>query len=190
MEIGITHRHPDSAADPAQLASHADALGFESYRVAGHAILPMTFSDTYPGVAAGQRSPHYLWQIPDSLMVLAQVSGVTTGIALGTGICRAPERHPIVLAQQIASLGEASGGCVRFGIGSGWNGESRIWGGDFEHRRTQLKDPIAAMKEQWTEEVFHGVRFRRHCQPGHGLTPATDAADNVFAQPGGQRKNS
>lgn len=57
MDIGTMHIQPDSAADPAQVARHAEALGFESYWVADHTILPVTFSDTYPGVAAGQVPP-------------------------------------------------------------------------------------------------------------------------------------
>ena len=45
------------------------------------------------------------------------------------------------------------------GVGGGWNpGESAILGGDFEHRWSQVKDYIAAMKVLWQEDIseYHG----------------------------------
>ncbi|MGK2915342.1 MAG: LLM class F420-dependent oxidoreductase [Porticoccaceae bacterium] len=159
MKIGIMHIQPDSAADPAVVARRAEELGFESYWVADHTILPVESSATYPGVVAGVPAPDYLWQIPDPLIVLARVSGATTTIKLGTGICLVPERNPLLLAKQIASLDDASGGRVLFGIGAGWNPEEcGILGGDFEHRWSQVKDHVAAMKVLWTEDIseYHG----------------------------------
>jgi len=44
-------------------------------------------------------------------------------------------------------------------IGAGWNREeSTILGGDFDHRWSQVKDYIAAMKVLWREEIseYHG----------------------------------
>jgi alkanesulfonate monooxygenase SsuD/methylene tetrahydromethanopterin reductase-like flavin-dependent oxidoreductase (luciferase family) len=47
---------------------------------------------------------------------------------------------------------------VLFGIGGGWNPEEcTILGGDFDHRWSQVKDHIAAMKVLWTE---HASEYR------------------------------
>jgi alkanesulfonate monooxygenase SsuD/methylene tetrahydromethanopterin reductase-like flavin-dependent oxidoreductase (luciferase family) len=65
-----------------------------------------------------------------------------------------PERNPILTAKQVATLDDACGGRFLFGIGAGWNREeSTILGGDFDHRWSQVKDYIAAMKVLWREEI-------------------------------------
>ena len=70
-----------------------------------------------------------------------------------------PERNPLVMAKEIATLDYFSGGRFIFGIGAGWlKEESEIMGADFPHRWTQTRDAILAMKELWTKEEseFHG----------------------------------
>ena len=156
MRYGVFHVSPNSGADPAVVAKHAEDLGFESYWVADHTILPVNSSVTYP--AAGGSEPDYLWQIPDPLIALTRASVATRRIRLGTGICLVAERHPILLAKQVATLDDLSGGRVLFGIGGGWNPEEcTILGGDFDHRWSQVKDHIAAMKVLWTE---HASEYR------------------------------
>jgi len=90
---------------------------------------------------------------------LARASAVTQTIKLGTGICLVAERNPLLLAKEIATLDHFSGGRFLFGIGAGWvKEETEIMGGDFEHRWTQTRDAIMAMKELWTkdEAEYHG----------------------------------
>lgn len=159
MKIGVFQVQPNAAADPAIVARRAEELGFESYWVCDHTILPEHSSVAYPGADAEGRVPDYLWQIPDPLIALARAAATTTRIGLGTGICLVPERNPILAAKQVATLDEASGGRVLFGIGGGWNPEeSQILGGDFPRRWTQIKDSVAAMKELWTKDIseYHG----------------------------------
>jgi probable F420-dependent oxidoreductase len=159
MDFGVFHVSPNSRADPAVVAKHAEGLGFESYWVADHTIVPVTYSVPYPGAGPDGREPDYLWQIPDPLIALARASVTTQRIKLGTGICLVAERHPILLAKQVATLDDLSGGRVIFGIGGGWNPEEcTILGGDFDHRWSQVKDYIAAMRVLWTEHAseYHG----------------------------------
>jgi probable F420-dependent oxidoreductase len=159
MKIGVFHPVPNLSADAAIIARHAEDLGFESYWTADHTILPVESSQPYPGLKEDGKAPDYLWQMPDPLISLARAGAVTTRINLGTGICLVPERNAILAAKQIASLDNACGGRFLFGIGAGWNPEeSRILGGDFEHRWSQVKDHILAMKELWTKDVseYHG----------------------------------
>ena len=103
--------------------------------------------------------PDFLWQLPDPLLALARAGATTSRIKLGTGVCLIPERNPILTAKQVATLDDSSGGRFLLGIGAGWNPEeSTILGGDFEHRWSQVKDYIAAMKVLWTEDIseYHG----------------------------------
>ncbi len=159
MKLGIFSPKPDAKCDPAVLAKRAEELGFESYWAADHTIIPVHGSVPYPGADAEGRAPDYLHQIPDPLIALTRAAAVTTKLLLGTGICLVPERNAILLAKQVASLDDASGGRFLLGIGGGWNPEeSKILGGDFDHRWSQIKDSIAAMKVLWTEDPseYHG----------------------------------
>jgi alkanesulfonate monooxygenase SsuD/methylene tetrahydromethanopterin reductase-like flavin-dependent oxidoreductase (luciferase family) len=155
------HVTPYSTADPAIVASHAEKLGFESYWVGDHTIVPVESSIPYPGTKHDGREPYYVSQLPDPLIALARAGATTSRIKLGTGICLVPERNPILTAKQVATLDDACGGRFLFGIGAGWNREeSTILGGDFDHRWSQVKDYIAAMKVLWREEIseYHSLR--------------------------------
>lgn len=177
LKIGVFSILPDLTADPAVVARHAEALGFESYWVPDHTILPVTYSDQYPGVRPGEPEPDYLWQMPDPLIALTRAAAVTSTLKLGTGILLIPERNPLLTANMVASLDAFSGGRYLMGIGAGWNREEcSILGGDFDHRWGQTKDYILAMKQLWTQEVseYHGkyVDFPPvRCFPKPGQRP-------------------
>lgn len=159
MKIGVFSILPNMAADPAVVAKHAEQLGFDSYWVPDHTILPVTYSDQYPGVRPGEPGPDYLWQMPDPLIALTRAATATSTILLGTGIILVPERNPLLAAKMVASLDAFSGGRFLMGIGAGWNREEcEILGGDFDHRWGQTKDYILAMKQLWTqaESEYHG----------------------------------
>jgi len=154
MKIGIFSILPDVAADPAIVAKHAEDLGFASYWVPDHIILPVTYSTPYPGNPGTGPDPDYLWQMPDPMIALMRAATATSTIEVGTGVLLVPERHPLHLAKEIASVDAYSNGRFHFGIGAGWNKEeSEILGGDFEHRWSQVKEAIAVMKACWTQDV-------------------------------------
>ena len=154
MKIGVFSILPDVAADPAIVAKHAEDLGFASYWVPDHIILPVTYSTPYPGNPGTGPDPDYLWQMPDPMIALMRAATATSTIEVGTGVLLVPERHPLHLAKEIASVDAYSNGRFHFGIGAGWNKEeSEILGGDFEHRWSQVKEAIAVMKACWTQDV-------------------------------------
>lgn len=159
MKVGVFSILPNREADPAIVAKKAEELGFDSYWVPDHTILPVQFSDAYPGVRPGAPPPDYLWQMPDPLIALTRAAAATSTIELGTGILLVPERNPLLAANMIASLDHFADGRFLLGIGAGWNRpECEILGGDFDHRWGQTKDYILAMKALWTEEEseYHG----------------------------------
>jgi probable F420-dependent oxidoreductase len=162
MDVGIFQILPDMTADPRVVAKRAEELGFESYWVPEHPVLPVEYKEKYPGVAPDAPAPDYLWQMPDPFITLAHVAEATGAIKLGTAISLVLEHDPFNLAKEIATLDMFSGGRVLFGIGAGWNQEEcEIFGGDFEHRWTQVKEAISIVKKLWTEDVVehHGKYY-------------------------------
>ena len=157
MTVGIVVPLPAYTIDAAFIAQKAEELGFESIWYHEHPILPV-HSDT-PFPSTGGAIPETYRHFTDPYIALARASGVTKKIKLATGITLVPERNPLVLAKEISALDHYSGGRFIFGIGAGWNREETIIiGGDFDHRWTQTREAIMALKELWTkdEAEFHG----------------------------------
>ena len=143
------------------MARKVEELGFESFWCAEHPFIPVHSASRFPGSADGVIPESYSHFI-DPFVALARASGVTSRIKLGTGIVLVPERHPLLLAKEISTLDLFSGGRFLFGIGAGWlREETQIMGGDFDHRWSQTRESILAMKELWTkpEAEFHGKYY-------------------------------
>jgi len=160
MNIGTSVPLPAYTIDPAFMAKKAEDLGFESIWYAEHAAVPVHSDSPFP--ATGGEIPWTYSHFTDPYLALARASGVTTKIKLGTGITLVPERNPLLLAKEIATLDRYSGGRFLFGIGTGWlKEETEMMGGDFEHRWTQTREAIEVMKELWTKEEaeYHGRYF-------------------------------
>lgn len=157
MKVGIFHYLSTAySIDPAVLAKRAEELGFDSVWLPEHPIFPVTTVSPFP---LGGPIPHFYAEIIDPFVGLARASAVTQTIKLGTGICLVPERNPLLLAKEIATLDHFSGGRFIFGIGAGWvKEETEIMGGDFAHRWTQTQEAIMAMKALWSKEEaeYHG----------------------------------
>ncbi len=158
MNVGISVPLPAYLVDVGFMARTVEELGFESFWCAEHPFIPVHTKSRFPGSADGVIPESYSHFI-DPFVALARASGVTRRIKLGTGIVLVPERHPLVLAKEVSTLDLFSGGRFLFGIGAGWlREETEIMKGDFDHRWTQTRESVLAMKALWTnaEAEFHG----------------------------------
>ena len=158
MNVGVAVPLPAYLVDVGAMAGTAETLGFESFWCAEHPFIPVRSASRFPGSEDGVIPESYSHFV-DPFVALARASGTTTRIKLGTGIVLVPERHPLLLAKEMSTLDHFSGGRFLFGIGAGWlREETEIMGGDFDHRWTQTRESVLAMKELWTkpEAEFHG----------------------------------
>ncbi len=190
MKIGISTFPTDYSVDIAILASKAEQLGYDSLWLAEHPILPVNSKTPWPGSADGKIPKKYA-DTADPFVALGRASAVTETLLLGTGICLVPERNPLILANEVATIDMYSKGRFQFGIGAGWlREETEIMGGDFAHRWTQTKESVMAMKELWTktESEYHGkyydfppvYSFPRPVQRPHPPIYLGGHAKNVF----------
>ncbi len=187
--IGITTFPTDYSIDIAVLAAKAEETGFDSLWVAEHPVLPVGAKTPWPG--PGGVIPKKYADVADPFVALGRASAVTEKLFLGTGICLVPERNPLLLAKEVATLDMYANGRFLFGIGAGWlEEETDIMGGDFAHRWTQTRDSVMAMKELWTtvESEYHGkyydfppvYSFPRPVQRPHPPIYLGGHAKNVF----------
>ena len=158
--IGVTTFPTDYSIDIAVLAAKAEEAGFDSLWVAEHPVLPVGAETPWPG--PGGVIPKKYADVADPFVALGRASAVTDKLFLGTGICLVPERNPLLLAKEVATLDMYAKGRFLFGIGAGWlKEETDIMGGDFAHRWTQTRESVMAMKELWTtvESEYHGKYY-------------------------------
>ncbi len=161
MDVGLTTGISTNSVNVAVLAQKAESLGFESFWLPEHTIVPVHSNSRYGGTPDGSIPPS-MSDSGDPLIGLAMASAVTQRIKLGTAISLVPEHNPLLQAKQIATLDRLSNGRFIFGIGAGWlREETEIMGGDFDHRWGQARESILTMKELWTQDEaeFHGKYF-------------------------------
>jgi probable F420-dependent oxidoreductase len=141
MERGVQGLNSAPVEATAALARHAEEAGYESWWAHDHVVLP-----TGPDAALDARTP-----IVDPLVHLAHVAAVTTRMTLGTAIVILPQRNPLVLAKQAASLDALSGGRFELGVGAGWlEAEMVAVGVPMAGRGARTDEYLDAMTALWT----------------------------------------
>ncbi|MGF7238899.1 MAG: LLM class F420-dependent oxidoreductase, partial [Frankia sp.] len=148
---GLNTRVAMDARDTVRLARRAEQLGYRSWWASDHVVLPAPGG---PGSAMEPTEP-----ILDPLINLAYVAAVTERLELGTGIVILPQRNPLVLAKQAASLDVLSGGRLLLGVGTGWlEPELAALGVAMSERGARTDEYLDAMTALWTEKApaYHG----------------------------------
>lgn len=127
-----------------------EAAGFDSVWTVEHVLVPADYESTYPYARSGKMPGGETVAIPDPLIWLAYVAAVTEHLLLGTGILILPQRNPAIVAKEVASLDQLSGGRVRLGIGVGWlEEEFDALGVPFAGRGARTDAYVAAMRALW-----------------------------------------
>ncbi len=119
-----------------------EELGFDSLWVWDHILL---------GV-----DPHF--PIIDALTLLTAVAARTRTIKLGTGVLVLPLRNPLLLAKQLSSMDQISGGRLLLGLASGWyKREFDAIGVPFNKRGRIMDQSLEIMTRLWREDLVTGV---------------------------------
>lgn len=167
MKAGIIFANSGPFSRPelfGQLAREAEEFGFESLWTVEHVVVPQPHTP-YPGSKDGQMPGGDDVAIPDPLIPLGYAAAVTSRIKLATGIVILPQRHPLYLAKQLATIDLLSHGRMLLGIGSGWMKEEfDAVGADFHRRGAITDESIQAMRALWRDSPasFHGKHFHFH----------------------------
>jgi probable F420-dependent oxidoreductase len=132
---------PDTAI---RAARAAEAAGFESVWTGEHVVLPS------PRVPPSPVPPEFPMLHPST--ALAFVAAATQTIRLGTGIVILPQRNPVVLAKELASVDVLSGGRLIFGVGVGYlKPEFDALGVSFRDKGARTDEYIDAIRALWTQ---------------------------------------
>jgi probable F420-dependent oxidoreductase len=91
--------------------------------------------------------------MPDPLIWLTWVAAHSERLRLATGILILPQRNPLVLAKQLSTLDEVSGGRLDLGVGVGWlREEFDALGIPWEARGRRTDEYIEAMRAVWDSD--------------------------------------
>src|SRR5918992_2413986 len=156
--IGLFAINSHACAEPenaARIATLAERLGYDSLWAGEHVVVPS------PRVAPSPMEPDE--PILDPLVLLAHLAAHTSRVRLGTGVIVLPQRNPLVLAKQLASLDVVSGGRLVVGIGAGYlEPELSAIGVPMAARGSRTDEYLAAMRALWTSDApsFSGTHVR------------------------------
>jgi probable F420-dependent oxidoreductase len=148
MKLGLFSMNMGARSEPDGLvaaAQAAEAAGFDSVWAGEHVVLPD------PQVPPSPMAP----QDPalDPLLALTWAAAATATVKLATGIVILPQRNPVVLAKQLATLDVLSRGRLLFGIGVGYlEPEFRAIGANFPDRGAVTDEFLEAMSHLWYDE--------------------------------------
>lgn len=161
MKVGLAFGSSIAIEGPEaiELCKRAEQVGFESVWGGEHVIMPDDIGSKYPYTPDGKIPAEPDTPIPDPLIWLAYVSAAAPSLKLGTCILIVPQRNPLVLAKELATLDRLSGGKVELGLGVGWMKEEfDALGIEWARRGARNDEYIAAMRELWKgpHAEFHG----------------------------------
>ena len=154
MKFGLFGINMGPLSDPdasVEVAQAAEAAGFESIWAGEHVVLPD------PQVAPSPLPASYAMGDPN--IVFAYLAAQTKRLLMGTGIIILPQRNPLVLAKEMASLDVVSKGRLIFGVGIGYlQAEFDALGIPFEDKGPRTLEYLDAMRAIWTQDnpVYHG----------------------------------
>ena len=158
MKIGLfgINFGPCGSADAmVRVARAAETAGLESVWTGEHVVLP---DPQAPPSPATPQTPFL-----DPSVALAHIAAHTVRIRLGTGIIILPQRNPVELAKELASLDVVSHGRLIFGLGAGYlEPEFRALGANYEQRGAVTDEAIDVLRALWTQAKpqFSGRYYR------------------------------
>lgn len=186
MKVGICASGFGVAAAPEFVASsarEAERAGFSTIWLGEHVALFDDYSRSkYPYADFGGSGhdgavpfPDPRTPVADPLIAMTWAAAATSRIEVGSGILILPQRNPVVLAKQVATLDAFSGGRVVLGAGLGWcREEYDAIGVPWANRGKRMDEHLASLRTLLRDDDasfagdivrFEGVYIRPRCRP-------------------------
>jgi probable F420-dependent oxidoreductase len=146
LRFGLFGLHRGTSADPEALvrrARLAEDAGFDSLWVGDHVALPIDNDQ----VSAAAREPRL-----EALVALAYLAAATRDVRLAVGVLVLPQRQPVLLAKQLASIDLLSRGRLIVGVGVGHlEQELRAFAVPLAERGMRADECLDAVLALWDE---------------------------------------
>lgn len=147
------------------LAPVVEEAGFAAVAVPDSVFFPEHVSADYPYSPDGSRFWPPDTPFVDPLVAVAAMSAITSHLRFVTNVVKAPLRHPLLLAKEVASVASLNGGRLQLGVGLSWIPEEFEWlGTSMRTRGARLDEAIDILHlvcggggPQWIE--YHGRHY-------------------------------
>jgi probable F420-dependent oxidoreductase len=187
MDFGVvlqTYLEGATGAGIVETARVAERLRFASVWTTDHVLMPRAHAGPYAFIY-------------EALTTLGYVAAATERVQVGISVIVVPQRHPVVLAKELATLDALSSGRVIAGVGAGWcEGEFAFLGAaDRFHRRgAVLDEAMRLMRALWTDPgaPFEG-RFFQYRDVAFGPLPVQPSGPPFWvggSSPAAQRRTA
>jgi len=126
----------------------ADEKGIDQVVIADHVVIHRDAPPNYPLAAF----PPFDYPWYDPVSILSGLATVTKRIRLSMGILISPLRPAVLLAKQLATLDQLSGGRLDAGFGAGWQKEEfEACGATYEARFRLMEEQVHACRALWRD---------------------------------------
>ena len=168
---------PRDLDDLVQVAVEAEQAGVDTVMLSEHVVMgPSSGSNGVMGnprayAAPGNQDPATPW--PDSMLLAAAIAARTERIRIALAAIIAPLRHPLLLANQLATLDLLTEGRLIVQPTVSWHeDEYRAMGVPFRRRGAILDEQLEAMKIAWSR---YPSELRRTVLQLRGYLPRAEA---------------
>jgi probable F420-dependent oxidoreductase len=165
MKVGVSFTNVmlfGTGEGAAALGRAADDAGIESLWTVEHVVVPQGYESPYPYSSSGKMPGGETSSIPDPLAWISYVAAVTSNVRLATGILILPQRNPVILAKECATIDVLSNGRLTLGIGIGWLAEEfDAIGVPFSERTDRTEEYVHALRALWSSEESFDGKFTR-----------------------------
>ncbi|RBM17351.1 LLM class F420-dependent oxidoreductase [Prauserella sp. PE36] len=130
-----------------ELAATAEECGFASVALPDSLFYSETVSADYPYTPDGSRFWDEETPWVDPLIAAGAMGAVTSRIRFYTSVLKLGSRNPVLLARQVGSVANLTGGRFGLGLGVGWSPEEFEWcGAPYEHRGKRVDEAIEVLR--------------------------------------------
>ncbi len=156
MKLGAVFPQTEIGNDPADIrrfAQTVESLGYDCLAVYDHVL----------GVDADRPGWSGAYSLKDEFheifVLFGYLAACTERLELVSRVLVLPQRQAPLVAKQAAEISVLSGGCLRLGLGVGWNEiEMEGLGETFKTRGHRFEEQVAVMRALWSTEsvTFNG----------------------------------
>jgi probable F420-dependent oxidoreductase len=147
---------PNIGPTPSQLgittmAREAEARGAEGLWISDHLLMVEEEVRTYPYTPDGRLPLDVRADFHECLTTCAAAAAVTSTAAVGSSVIVLPQRNPLQVAKEAATIDHLSAGRFILGVGLGWNGaEMEALGYPYPQRARRMDESLQVIRSCWT----------------------------------------
>ncbi len=159
------------------VAAGAEQRDIGTIWVGEHVVLFTEYESRYPYAADGRIPAPPGSGLLDPMVTLTYLAARTETVRLGTAMLLLPQRNPVYVAKEVATLDWLSGGRVDLGIGVGWlKEEFDALNTPWPNRGKRTDEYLEVLHTLWTDDVSSFIggetpaalrRVARHGQGWH-----------------------